>query len=80
MAAMDLPLGVDMDLLISVSNGLGTFMQDASGRKVYVKDKDCLGAICIRLWSTWPGNSNLTAGCWSTRAHPMHAVLSSQAV
>lgn len=46
---MDLPLGVDMDLLISVSNGLGTFMQDASGRKVYVKDKDCIGKMIILL-------------------------------
>ena len=34
---------IDMDLLISISNGLGAFNMEANDRKVYVKDADCLG-------------------------------------
>ena len=35
---------VDYELLMSVCHGLGKSMQEAStGRKVYVKDADCLG-------------------------------------
>ena len=35
----------DHDLLISDCNGLGAFFVDAEGRKVYVKDEDCLGMM-----------------------------------
>lgn len=33
---------VDMDLLLSVVKGLGSFSMDQKGGKVYCKDEDCL--------------------------------------
>lgn len=33
---------VDMDLLLSVVKGLGSFVTDQTGSKVYCKDDDCL--------------------------------------
>ncbi|GLC44839.1 hypothetical protein PLESTF_001102100 [Pleodorina starrii] len=40
------PDPVDYDLLMSVSHGLGKWMQDTTtGQKVYVKDQDCIGCL-----------------------------------
>lgn len=33
---------VDMDLLLSVVKGLGSFVTDQKGSKAYYKDEDCL--------------------------------------
>lgn len=40
---------MDWDLLISVSNGLGSFQTDEAGVRRYVKDQDCLGEAFQQL-------------------------------
>lgn len=39
----------DQKLLLSVCNGLGTYVVDERGNKIYKKDDDCLGerVICV---------------------------------
>lgn len=42
--------GFDLDLLLSVAGGLGRFQYTDSGKKVYVKDSDCVGERrCARV-------------------------------
>lgn len=34
---------LDLELLLSLVKGLGSFLTDGKGEKVYSKDEDCLG-------------------------------------
>jgi hypothetical protein len=39
---------LDLDLLLSVSAGLGRWESDRAGRRVFRKDDDCTGALFFR--------------------------------
>jgi hypothetical protein len=61
----------ELDLLLSVASGLGRSELSASGRRVYIKDDDCLGEIreraCRERWTRWT-SSAAAAAAWR-RAH-----------
>ena len=44
--------GLDVDLLLSVVKGLGSYVADGKGNRVYCKDDDCLRKIWIRRFLT----------------------------
>ena len=41
---------LDLELLLSLVKGLGSFLADDKGDKVYSKDEDCLGKPRL-LWA-----------------------------
>lgn len=45
---------VDLDLLLSVSSGLGVMNEDADGKHIYVVEPDCLGGCsCEKVFSVF---------------------------
>lgn len=64
------PDPVDYELLMSVAHGLGKWMQEAgTGRKVYVKDADCLGANTGSECLEWPLPNGMDSGLlWSAKS------------
>ena len=63
---------MDLELLISVTGGLGTWQQDADNRLVYCKTNDTLGKCFARSCLLLLGHARGTLQNQQTNRHFLH--------